>query len=440
MLGTYRSQPLSNQINFVVDRPRRIAYIADKQANRIESLNLVTGQRDLLTADCDSPDFIQVLSGEKLVWTEQTRFAPANGPATCFYEWRFDHFNRVQSNKNSFGKKQLACVKEKVQSFELHNSSIFYITRDGSLFKLYPDDMAGRVASERSAGGLSGGHRAGATKLIYHTVAQKRKYQIQIYRFKLIVRQSAIDLYLSDLNHQALLLANLNNANESNGRYAPKIVFTDQPSLFDFKFIRLTGGDCKDIGSLADSLNKMSSSERIDSLDRIESIGVQMADEDQPGEKTGDRPNNVERLYEQAGTELTEEQSVLSEQMSKELSKELNNVNQLIGHPRTERPAADRTANRPNVQLNVALNASAFDDLKSTSEPSEALCFTCAPNLIYLIVFIVLAVVLVSLFALVVVFLGKRRYNTLIGGEDQSDCRFKWNNIQFNIKKTMQTM
>lgn len=91
--------------------------------------------------------------------------------------------------------------------------------------------------------------------------------------------------------YRTLLLANLNNANESNGRYAPRIVFTDQPSLFDFKFIRL--GSCKEDGS-PESSSDSSSERTVDSLDRIESIGVRMADEEHDADKTGDQSNNIQ--------------------------------------------------------------------------------------------------------------------------------------------------
>ena len=238
------------------------------------------------------------------------------------------------------------------------------------------------------------------TKLIYNTKAQKQKYQVQIYRFKLLFRPATIDLYLSDLNHQALLLANLNNANESNGRYAPRIVFTDQPSLFDFKFVRLTG-DCE-------------TDEPVGSTERLGVTGVQLVDE-KANEQTNERVDQTsDRSMLYAKVERNDEKDVLSEQLSKEVTSELSNV--LIGISRGE----------------------LSDELGGTQ---ANFCFTCMPNLVYLIVYSVLAVVLVSLVALAVVFLSKRRYNTLIG-EDPSGCTFKrkLNNIQFNIKKTMQTM
>jgi len=121
--GTYAN------ITFSVDRSNKIVYIADREANRIESIDLVSGKIEVLSSSVSAPDAIQVQSGRRLVWIEKdVRYENSKHDklSTCFYEWS------IKEQKQ----KRIGCVNERVQSFELNSfaSNIFYITKDGSLY------------------------------------------------------------------------------------------------------------------------------------------------------------------------------------------------------------------------------------------------------------------------------------------------------------------
>ena len=366
---------------FVVDRTTRIAYVSN--GNQIESINLVDGRRERLRLHCESPDYIQLID-DRLIWLEHR-------DRTCFNEWSF----------GAQAQKRIGCVKENVQSFEIDSSTghLYFITKDGSLFRSsLPDGSIGNHLDTILQ-----------SKLIYQPIQIKRKYQIKVFRFELIFKHSTIDLFSSDLIHQGLLHVQWSKANESM-KLVPNVLFTDQPSLFDFKFIDSVQCDERRSPSPGDQTDAPIHGSIGELVDQRNDGQVHKPDSKSVEDgalKNGRIKSNDGEPLKYTKSELVDGEPLKDVELSK-------------------------IVNAPNHRSNGDQSAS-----QATETKLECTTLACSP-IIYLIVFIVLAVLMIL--SALLAFLTKKRYNTLIADEQSSGLKSKLNNIQFNVKKAIQTM
>lgn len=381
--------------------------------NRIEQINLANGLKVELDLDCKAPYYLQ-LNGDRLVWIERS-----NERNACFYEW---------SSQSAFDnrKSSLGCVQKTVQSFQLINDSVYFVTQDGKLYKFDKQTATNVISSTEanSSNKFSDATNANSRstiepKLIYNAISIKEKrFPIHLFTFQLILtKENTMNLYLSDLKHQALLLADSIKIDEFNGISKLKVVLSDQPSFFDFKFVN-AGATCSQLNKEATNiqLKKENDKDVASSKDMINDKEIESNFE------------KVDMILTSKPQATTKDDTILADfqkEIKQELRKEMNDL-------------ADWNVDK------IAFKQQNTNEVNLTNE----YCTILSCNLIINLV-VSIGLILILIVSTLAIFLGtSKRYSTyntpLIESdtEDQSKCFFKRkiNNIQFNIKKTIQTI